>query len=167
MSFGRHFLVLALIVPIAAQTEATITGTVRDASGAGLPSASIAIKNVETGATRRIIADPEGRYAAPALTIGRYELSADLTGFAQETKTGITLVIGQQINVDFTPKIGELKEAVKVEETITPVNLPTQQTSGLVGEQQVKDLPLNGRSYDELLSLNPSIVNYSNGGSGA
>lgn len=163
---SRLVLALALIVPIAAQTEATITGTVRDASGAGLPAASITIKNVETGATRRIVADPNGRYAAPALTIGRYELSADLTGFAQESKTGINLVIGQQINVDFTLQIGELKQAVKVEETISPVNLSTQQTSGLVGEQQVKDLPLNGRSYDELLSLNPSIVNYSNGRSG-
>ncbi len=163
---SRLFLALAVILPLTAQTEATITGTVRDASGAGLPAASVTVKNVENGATRRIIADPDGRYTAPALAIGRYELSANRNGFAQETKTGITLVVGQQINVDFTLQIGELQQAVKVEEKISPVNLSTQQTSGLVGEQQVKDLPLNGRSYDELLSLNPSIVNYSNGRSG-
>jgi hypothetical protein len=163
---SRFVLAFALILPIIAQTEATITGTVRDASGAGLPAASVIIKNVETGATRRLTADPDGRYAAPALAIGPYELSADRTGFAPETKTGITLVVGQQISVDFTLQIGELQQAVKVEEKISPVNFSTQQTSGLVGEQQVKDLPLNGRSYDELLSLNPSIVNYSNGRSG-
>ncbi len=163
---SRFAIALALILPLAAQTEATITGTVRDASGAALPSASVTLKNLETGATRRIIADSDGRYAAPALAIGQYELSADRTGFASQTKTGITLVLGQQINVDFTLQIGELQQAVKVEETITPVNLSTQQTSGLVGEHQVKDLPLNGRSYDELLSLNPSIVNYSGGRSG-
>src|SRR5580658_7834839 len=162
----RFLAALALIFPVMAQNDATINGTVRDASGAGLPAASVAITNVETGALRRVIADGEGRYAAPALAVGRYEVSADRTGFAAEVKTGITLVVGQQVNVDFTLQIGELQQAVKVEETISPVNLSTQQTSGLVGEQQVKDLPLNGRSYDELLSLNPSIVNYSNGRSG-
>ncbi|MGA3205452.1 MAG: TonB-dependent receptor, partial [Bryobacteraceae bacterium] len=162
----RFLAAVALIFPVMAQNDATINGTVRDGSGAGLPAASVAITNVETGAIRRVIADGEGRYAAPALAVGRYELSADRAGFAPEVKTGITLVVGQQINVDFTLQIGELQQAVKVEETISPVNLSTQQTSGLVGEQQVKDLPLNGRSYDELLSLNPSIVNYSNGRSG-
>ena len=162
----RFLLAVVLILPLAAQTDATIAGTVRDASGATLPSASITIKNLETGAIRRIIADPDGRYTAPSLAIGKYELSADSAGFAQETKTGLTLVIGQQITVDFVLQIGELQQAVKVEERISPVNLSSQQTSGLVGEQQVKDLPLNGRSYDELLALNPSIVNYSNGRSG-
>src|SRR6204780_3967305 len=162
----RLLAVLALIFPVMAQNDATISGRVRDASGAGLPAASVAVTNVETGAIRRVIADGEGRYSAPALAVGRYELSANRTGFAPEVKTGITLVVGQQINVDFTLQIGELQQAVKVEETISPVNLSTQQTSGLVGEHQVKDLPLNGRSYDELLSLNPSIVNYSNGRSG-
>jgi hypothetical protein len=162
----RFILALSFILPIAAQNEATIAGTVRDASGAGLPAASVTIKNLETGAIRRITADPDGRYAAPALNIGKYQLSANRTGFAEETKTGVTLVVGQQITVDFSLQIGELKQAVKVEENISPVNFSTQQTSGLVGEQQVKDLPLNGRSYDELLSLNPSIVNYSTGRSG-
>ena len=161
-----RLLALSLILPAMAQTEAIITGTVRDTTDAGLPAAAVTIKNLETGAVRRVIADAEGRYAAPALPVGRYELSAVRSGFAPEIKTGITLVVGQQINVDFTLHIGELQQAVKVEETISPVNLTTQQTSGLVGEQQVKDLPLNGRSYDELLSLNPSIVNYSNGRSG-
>jgi hypothetical protein len=163
---SRILLALALILPVVAQTEATITGVVRDATGAGLPAASIGIRNVETGATRNVIADAEGRYAAPALAIGRYEVSAGRTGFATEIRTGITLAVGQQINVDFTLQIGELRQAVKVEETLLPVNLSTQQTSGLVGERQVKELPLNGRSYDALLSLNPSIVNYSNGRSG-
>ncbi|HTB14539.1 MAG TPA: carboxypeptidase-like regulatory domain-containing protein [Bryobacteraceae bacterium] len=162
----RFALVFAVLLPLTAQTEATIIGTVRDASGGALPSAAIIIKNLETGATRHILADPDGRYAAPSLAIGRYELSAGRTGFAQETKTGITLVVGQQISIDFILQVGELQQAVKVEESLTPVNLSTQQTSGLVGEQQVKDLPLNGRSYDELLALNPSIVNYSNGRSG-
>lgn len=157
---------LVLVVPLIAQNEATITGTIRDASGAALPTAVITVKNIETGAVRHVVSDSDGRYSAVALGVGRYEVSAGSAGFAQETKTGITLVIGQQISVDFTLQIGELQQAVKVEEKISPVNLSNQQTSGLVGEQQVKDLPLNGRSYDQLLALNPSIVNYSNGRSG-
>ncbi len=159
----RFLVFFAFVIGAVAQT---ITGTVRDATGGGLAAAAVTVRSVETGADRKIIADAEGRYSAPALGIGKYEVSAEHTGFASEIKTGISLAVGQQINVDFTLQVGELKQAVKVEEVISAVNLSTQQTSGLVGEQQVKDLPLNGRSYDELLSLNPSIVNYSNGRSG-
>ena len=157
-----HLIFIALL----AQTDATITGTVRDATNAGLPVASVTIRNIETGAIRKVITDSEGRYAAPALASGRYEIAAERAGFASEIRTGIALVVGQEINVDLTLEIGELKQAIKVEETISAVNLSAQQTSGLVNERQVKELPLNGRSYDELLTLNPGSVNYSGGRSG-
>ena len=70
-------------------------------------------------------------------------------------KTGIDLVVGQSAVVDLTLPVGDLKQVITVEEAASPVNLSTQQTSGLVGERQVKELPLNGRSYDELMTLNP------------
>jgi len=157
-----HLIFIALL----AQGDATIIGTVRDATNAGLPVASVTIRNIETGAIRKVITDSEGRYAAPALASGRYEIGAERAGFASEIRTGIALVVGQEINVDLTLEIGELKQAIKVEETISAVNLSAQQTSGLVNERQVKELPLNGRSYDELLTLNPGSVNYSGGRSG-
>jgi hypothetical protein len=75
-------------------------------------------------------------------------------------KTGIDMVVGQTTVVDLTLPVGELKQAITVEEAAPAVNLSTQQISGLVSERQVKDLPLNGRSYDQLVTLNPGIVNY-------
>src|SRR4029077_13002197 len=119
-----------------------------------------------TGAERRLTSDESGRYAALSISIGRYEVSAAKEGFSSQVKTGINLVIGESMSVDLTLPVGEVKEAVTVVEAPSPVSLSTQQTSGLVGERQVKDLPLNGRSYDALMTLNPGIVNYSSERSG-
>lgn len=149
-----------------AQESGAIRGLVSDASGAPLGAASVIVKNLETGASRTLTADMLGRYAAPALAIGKYEVTAAKPGFASESRTGITLVVGQTAEVNLTLNLGELKQVVTVEEQSPVVNLSTEQTSGLVGERQVKDLPLNGRSYDELMTLNPGIVNYSNQRSG-
>jgi hypothetical protein len=138
----------------------SISGTVKDDSGAGLPGAVVIIKNLETGAERKLVSDDGGRYAAPSISIGSYQVSAEKTGFSSQVKTGIDLVVGQRTVVDLTLPVGELKQILTVEEAPSPVSVSTQQTSGLVNERQVKDLPLNGRSYDELMTLNPAIVNY-------
>ena len=87
-------------------------------------------------------------------------MTASKEGFASQVKTGIDLVVGQTTEVDLSLPVGDLKQIVTVEETPNPVSVSTQQISGLVSERQVKDLPLNGRSYDQLLTLNPGIVNY-------
>ncbi len=163
-------LLLAATHPSGAQVVgASIAGIIRDASGAALPGASVTIENIETGAVRRLETDAAGRYAAPSIAIGKYRVSASQPGFSSQTKTGIDLVVGQSIAVDLTLAVGDFKQAITVEESPTPVNLSTQQTSGLVSEREVKDLPLNGRSYDELMALNPAVVNYTaerSGGTG-
>ena len=94
------------------------------------------------------------------LPIGRYELSAKKTGFAEEVRTGVLLVVGQDATADFSLKVGQVTEQVKVEANVALVNATSQDISGLVGEKEVKALPLNGRSYDLLLMLNPGIVNF-------
>ena len=139
---------------------ASISGTVRDGSGASLPGAAISVRNNETGAERKLVSDDHGRYSAPSIAVGRYQVSASKEGFASQTKTGIDLVVGQTVEVDLQLPVGDLKQMVTVEEAPNPVSVSTQQTSGLVSERQVKDLPLNGRSYDQLMALNPGIVNY-------
>lgn len=145
---------------------AAVSGTVHDETGAALPNASVVIRSVETGAERKLITDSDGRYAAPSIAVGNYTVSASKEGFATETRTGIDLVVGQASLIDFTLKVGEVRQEVTVAEAPTPVTLTTQETSGLVSERQVKELPLNGRSYDELVTLNPGIVNYSSQRSG-
>ena len=145
---------------------ASISGTVRDATGAGLPEVAVTIRSVETGALRKLVTDEGGRYAARSIAVGAYEVRAEKEGFSAQVKTGIDLVVGQSTTVDLTLPVGELRESVTVVEAPSPVSLSTQQTSGLVSERQVKELPLNGRSYDELLTLNSGVVNYTSERSG-
>ncbi|MCU1261907.1 MAG: Oar protein, partial [Bryobacterales bacterium] len=159
---GRLILVGVLTaVPAYGQVVgASLTGTVRDATGTPIPGATVTVKNAETGAARKLVSDDSGRYAAPSITIGPYQVIAEKQGFTTQVKTGIRLAVGQSAVVDLTLAVGELQQVVNVQESAAPVSLSTQQTSGLVNERQVKELPLNGRSYDELITLNPAIVNY-------
>jgi len=165
---GRVFRVGLLMLgmwassPIAgfAQQEASIQGLVSDASGGAVPSVAIRIKNLETGAQRNLLTDPEGRFDAAALPVGRYEVLAEKNGFRTEVKTGISVVVGQRETVDIVLQVGDVRQTVQVESAPTLVAITTEDDSGLVGERQVKDLPLNGRSYDQLMTLNPGIVNY-------
>ncbi len=157
--------VLILSTLAASQLEAqvvggTISGVITDATGAALPGAGVVVKNLETGAERKLLSDDVGHYAAPSLAVGSYSVTASKEGFSPATKTGITLVVAQKSEVDIQLRPGEVSQAITVEAEATPVNTSTEQTSGLVGEEQVKDLPLNGRSYDQLITLNPAIVNY-------
>ena len=138
----------------------------RDQTGAVLPGASIFIQNVETGFVRTLIADGAGVYAAPSLPVGQYKITVSKEGFQSQVKTGVEIVVGQSVEVDFALSVGALQQSVTVEVAPPPVSLSLQQTSGLVNQRQVKDLPLNGRSYDELVTLNPAIVNYTSERSG-
>lgn len=145
---------------------AALSGTVSDETGASLPAATVTIRNLETGAERTLTTNADGRYSAPSINVGEYQISASKEGFNPEIRKGIHLVVGQSAAVNFTLHLGEMKQEVTVEESPSPVTLATQDTSGVVSEQQVKNLPLNGRSYDELVTLNPGVVNYTGQRSG-
>jgi Carboxypeptidase regulatory-like domain len=143
-----------------AQVSATLSGTVTDQSGAAVPAASATVRNLDTGLSRDTVTDQAGRYQLFALPLGQYEVRVKKVGFAEAVRTGIRLVVGQDARVDLTLRVGAVNEEMKVTGDAAIVSLTTQDISGLVGEQQVKDLPLNGRSYDLLLTLNPGIVNF-------
>ncbi|MGA7410864.1 MAG: carboxypeptidase-like regulatory domain-containing protein [Bryobacteraceae bacterium] len=154
--------VLGLALPcLRAQDNASVSGLVTDASGAAIDSAAITLKSLENGSTRSGLSDQSGRYSFPSLHVGRYSIAAEKPGFQVVSKTGILLVLGQQAEVNLRLPVGELSQVVTVEAAEQVVSLSTSQTSGLVTEQEVKNLPLNGRSYDELMTLNPGVVNYS------
>jgi hypothetical protein len=160
--FGLLVLALwaSLAAPTFAQGEASIEGTVSDSSGGAVPGVAIRIKSLETGAERNLVTDETGRYDAAALPVGRYEVRAEKTGFRGEVKTGISVVVGQREIVDLVLQVGDVRQTLQVESAPTVVAVTTEDVSGLVGERQVKDLPLNGRSYDQLITLNPGVVNY-------
>jgi hypothetical protein len=143
-----------------AQVSATLSGSVTDQSGAAVLAAGVTARNLDTGLSRETVTDQAGRYQLFALPLGQYEVRVKKAGFAEAVRTGIRLVVGQDARVDLALRVGGVSEEVKVTGDSAIVTVTTQDISGLVGEQQVKDLPLNGRSYDLLLTLNPGIVNF-------
>jgi hypothetical protein len=145
---------------------ATLSGTVRDSTGAALSGATVTVKQLETGASRRLVTGADGRYAAPSVPVGEYTVTAVHDGFAAQERTGISLVVAQSLVVDFQLGVDSVRTDVVVQAESTGVNTTSQQTSGLIDERAVKELPLNGRSYDELLTLNPATVNYTGQRSG-
>lgn len=145
---------------------ATLSGTVRDASGAALSGATVLVRQLETGATRKLTTGADGRYSAPSVPVGNYTVTASHDGFAAQERTGISLVVAQSLEVDFQLTVDSVRTDVVVQAETTGVNTTSQQTSGLIDEHAVKQLPLNGRSYDELLTLNPATVNYTGERSG-
>lgn len=143
-----------------AQVSANLSGVITDPSGAALSNAMVTAKRVDTGVSRTTSTDQNGRYRFFALPIGSYEIRVAKEGFAEGIRAGIRLAVGQDATADVSLRVGRINEQVRVTEDAPVVNLTTQDISGLVGEKQVKDLPLNGRSYDLLLTLNPGIVNF-------
>jgi hypothetical protein len=151
------------------QTDASLAGTIRDVTGAGIAGATVHIDSIETGTQRELHTDDAGRFSALALAVGQYDLTVEKAGFRSEHKTGLVLVVGQHEELDLTLKVGDIHQVVEVSADPEGLTATTQDTSGLVGERQVKELPLNGRSYDQLLTLNPGTVNYTSqraGGTG-
>ncbi len=98
-------------IAIAQVTTGTIIGTVKDSAGAVLPGVSIKLTNTDTGATRTVIADELGRYNAPQLPLGGYEISAELPGFQTAVRRGVTLTIGREAVVDFALQVGSVAQA--------------------------------------------------------
>ncbi|HTQ62912.1 MAG TPA: carboxypeptidase regulatory-like domain-containing protein [Candidatus Solibacter sp.] len=162
-------LVFASVTRLDAQVLASINGVITDTSGARVAAASVTARDLETGATRNSVTDADGHYQVLALAVGEYEITASKTGFEEQVRTGIHLAVAQEAEVDLTFRVGEVRQQVTVKEEAPIVNATTREISGLVGERQIKELPLNGRSYDLLLQLNPGIVNFTSqkaGGTG-
>jgi len=144
-----------------AQVSATVSGTVEDTSGAAVAGATVTVKSLETGVTRAVTTDEVGDYTVLSLPLGPQEVKAEKKGFKATVRTGINLKVGQQAVVDLRLEVGELKQQVTVSGGVPLVNTSTAPLSGMVGESEVKDLPLNGRSFDNLITLNPGAINFS------
>src|SRR5947209_6731946 len=166
-SFGRFATAIVVLIALPtcllfAQTStATILGVVKDASGALVPGVSITIKHTESGLTRTVLSGERGAYTVPFLPVGAYEITTTMPGFKQMVRSGINLVVGQEAVVDLTLEVGANAEQVTVTEEAPLVNTTTSSTSGVITEQQVKELPLNGRSFDQLITLNVGVSNAS------
>src|SRR6516225_4986275 len=148
-------------------TTGTISGIVQDASGSAIAGASVTVKNLDTGTNRTVTTDSGGRYNAPDLPLGNYELQAQQPGFQTQARLGINLTVGREAVVDFSLKVGQISERVLVTGEAPLVETTTSAMSSLVDERTIRDLPLNGRSYDQLALLQPGVVTMGAGLAGA
>ncbi|HLA40035.1 MAG TPA: carboxypeptidase-like regulatory domain-containing protein, partial [Candidatus Glassbacteria bacterium] len=141
---------------------ATILGVVKDSSGAVVPDAALTARSLETGQTRTATSAADGSYRLPALPVGAYEIRAEHAGFQTEVRTGLTLTISQEAVVNFSLQVGAVTETVSVTAEAPLVNTTSGSLGGLVSEQKVADLPLNGRNYMDLTLLQPGITQHRN-----
>lgn len=152
--------ILASLAPMSAQVTAAISGKVVDASGTGVTGATVTVKSLETGASRTATTGADGAYRIVSLPLGAQEVRAEKPGFKTVVRSGVSLSVGEDAVVNLALEIGELVQQIAVSSESPVVNTTTSQDAGVVDEQQVKDLPLNGRSWDDLITLNPSAINY-------
>ena len=136
---------------------ATISGTVTDSSGSKMPGVDIVITNVGTGITTSTVTKGEGIFGAPNLQPGNYEISASAKGFSTLVRKGITLTVGQELILNLSLQVGSLNEQVTVTAEAPTVNLANATISGVIEQRTVQELPLNGRSWTDLATLQPGV----------
>ena len=127
---------------------ATLSGTVRDATGAVMPHAQVVIKNVATGIVIAVPTNSDGLYSAPNLLPDDYEITISDPGFRTQILTGITLTVGAQQVLDVTLQVGANTQQVVVTGAAPTVDLASSSISALVNSNTVVELPLNGRDWN-------------------
>jgi len=133
-----------------------ILGVVTDSTGASVPGATVTVTDTDTGTSRTLKTDDQGRYDAADLQIGNYQVQTEVQGFAPQVQKGFVLAVGQKIVSDFKLEVGTITQEVTVSATTAPqINTTSSETGGLVNEQQMQELPLNGRDYNQLIALTP------------
>ena len=135
----------------------TITGTVTDATGAVVPSATITITNKATSVVRTLTANAEGLYSAPALVPGDYEVRAEMQGFRTLVRDA-QVTAGSTTTVDMSMTLGTTREVVTVEAATAQINYDSHTVAGVIARESIQDIPLNGRSSLQLASLEPGVT---------
>jgi hypothetical protein len=135
----------------------TLSGTVMDQSGGVVPQTTISIKNIATGITRTSTTSSAGFYSVPNLLPGTYEIKVEAKGFASEMQTGITLTVGEQQVLNFNLRVGQESQTVVVTTEAPNVELASSSISAVVNSTTVRELPLNGRSWTDLATLQPGV----------
>ena len=148
----------ALCTPASAGAGGVIAGTVADPSGAVMAGVQVTVRNLDTGAAERVSTNQEGFYTSPALANGRYQLEIDDPGFASYRHSGLEVTPGAALRVDIHLALGSRSEEVTVTEGAAQVETAGAQTEALITAAKLADIPVNGRSYTDLLALEPGVV---------
>lgn len=152
------FLLVSLLSILSAQVDtASLVGTVMDPTGAIIQGARVTVTNNATGESQTVSTGSNGQYLFPYLRVGTYSLSTEAAGFRKAAMTGIKLNVQDRKQVDVAMELGTANQEVKVEETEPLIDTQTADVGHVVDSQQVVDLPLNGRRYDQLALLTAGV----------
>src|SRR5262245_30570189 len=147
------------VTQVAAQTTTgSIFGRIEDASKTALAQVQVRALHLESGRTRTVASDAQGRFALAGLPVGGYELRAELQGYRPLLRRGIHLDIGEPLVLTLRLDLGAVGEEVTVVADATGVNTRSSELGYLVSEEAIRDLPLNGRNYTDLAFLQPGVV---------
>jgi hypothetical protein len=138
-------------------TTGTILGTVTDPSDAAIAGAAVTVTDEGTGISHSFTTDEQGRYSIPELPVGTYDVQVQMQGFSTQVQKAANLAVGQQLLLNFKLSVGAITQEVTVSTQVAQVDVSTSTISTNVGEQQMQDLPLNGRNYTQLFSLAPGV----------
>jgi hypothetical protein len=145
-------------------TTGRILGTVTDQSGAAVAGVTAIITDVQRGTTRTVITDGSGNYAAPDLQPGVYKVRAEAKGFKVVERVNVVIEVAEDLRVDITLPPGQVSETVVVEAEVPLVNTTSATLGGTLSNEEINDLPLSGRNYENLLQLRPGVMRYPGGG---
>jgi hypothetical protein len=141
---------------------ATLSGVITDSSGAAVPDAKVAITNVNAGTVREATSNADGLYSAPNLLPGGYEVSVSAPGFATLVRKDIILTVGAQQTLNLALKLGQVTETVEANDVIPAVQTNSSTISATVDSTTVRELPLNGRDWTSLATLEPGVLSIPN-----
>ncbi len=164
--YARPLAVLLLAVfllataSLFAQNTASITGTVRDPTGAVLPNADIAVTNTATAATLKAKSNQDGDYLVAGLPASTYNLKITASGFKAYDATGVVLRVGQKARVDASLQVGQISSEISVQGTgVAQVETQSAELSGVVTGKEISQIVLNGRNFTQLVTLVPGVSN--------
>jgi outer membrane receptor protein involved in Fe transport len=145
--------------PLAAQSPTgSIAGTIVDASGAGLPGATVTATQSETGAVRTTTSTGAGQFRIPLLAVGNYSVSAELPSFASAKVANVVVNVGSEATVKLTLELASVKAAVTVSGEAPLIEATKSEVSSVVNERMIQNLPTNGRNFEDFVLTTPGVV---------
>jgi Carboxypeptidase regulatory-like domain len=148
----------------AQSTAGRILGAITDTTGAGVSGATVVVTDTQRGTSRTLRTDESGSYAAPDLQPGTYKIRVEAKGFKTSERPNVPVEVATDVRADFTLQPGQVSETVVVEEEIPLVNTTSATLGGTLSNEEINDLPLSGRNYENLLQLRPGVIRYPGGG---
>jgi Carboxypeptidase regulatory-like domain len=150
----------AFVVPrtYAQLAGANLSGTVTDPSHSAIPNAKVSITNLATGVTRDVTTNADGLYSAPNLAPGNYQVTVTASGFSTLVRSGITLTVGAEQALDLTLQVGQVSQKIEVAAVAPTVETTSSTLSATVEQTTIVELPLNGRDWTQLATLEPGVI---------